>query len=112
MRDYFILLSAGKSKRFKSKIKKQFILYKNKPLFEHSLQTAIKSKLFKEILIVTNKKIKTSVYKNVKIIKGGKERYNSTKNALNYLRNKKVNNLFIHDAARPNLSIKLLKNYY
>ena len=76
MRDYFILLSAGKSKRFKSKIKKQFILYKNKPLFEHSLQTAINSKLFKEILIVTNKKIKTSIYKNVKIIKGGKERYN------------------------------------
>ena len=109
MRDYFILLSAGKSKRFKSKIKKQFILYKNKPLFEHSLQTAIDSKLFKEILIVTNKKIKTSIYKNVKIIKGGKERYNSTKNALNYLKNKKVNNVFIHDAARPNLSIKLLK---
>ena len=109
MRDYFILLSAGKSKRFKSKIKKQFILYKNKPLFEHSLQTAIDSKLFKEILIVTNDKIKTSIYKNVKIIKGGKERYNSTINALHYLKNKKVNNVFIHDAARPNLSIKLLK---
>jgi 4-diphosphocytidyl-2-methyl-D-erithritol synthase len=46
MSDYFILLSAGKSKRFKSKLKKQFIIYKNKPLFEHSLQTAIKSKFF------------------------------------------------------------------
>ena len=109
MSDYFILLTAGKSKRFKSKIKKQFILYKNKPLFEHSLQTAINSKLFKEILIVTNKKIKKVNYKSVKIIKGGNERYNSTKNALNYLRNKKVNNVFIHDAARPNLSINLLK---
>ena len=68
MSDYFILLSAGKSKRFKSKLKKQFIIYKNKPLFEHSLQTAINSKLFKEILIVTNKKIKD--YNNLKQVNG------------------------------------------
>ena len=38
MSDCFILLSAGKSKRFKSKHNKQFIMYKNKPLFEHSLK--------------------------------------------------------------------------
>ena len=59
MGDCFILLSAGKSKRFKSKLKKQFITYKNKPLFEHSLKTALDSKLFKKILVVSNKKIKT-----------------------------------------------------
>ena len=57
MSDCFILLSAGNSKRFKSKINKQFITYKNKPLFEHSLKTAIDSNLFKKILLVSNKKI-------------------------------------------------------
>ena len=51
MSDCFILLSAGKSKRFKSKINKQFITYKNKPLFEHSLKTAIDSNLFKNFYI-------------------------------------------------------------
>ncbi len=106
MSDCFILLSAGKSKRFKSKINKQFITYKNKPLFEHSLKTAIDSNLFKKILIVSNKKIN---YKNVKVIKGGKERHNSTQKALNYLKNKKIKNVFIHDSARPNLSLNLLK---
>ena len=106
MSDCFILLSAGKSKRFKSRVNKQFITYKNKPLFEHSLKTAIDSKLFKKILIVSNKKIN---YKNVKVIKGGKERHNSTQNALNYLKNKKIKNVFIHDSARPNLSLNLLK---
>ena len=106
MSDCFILLSAGKSKRFKSKINKQFITYKNKPLFEHSLKTAIDSNLFKKILIVSNKKIR---YKNVEVIKGGKERHNSTENALNYLKNKKIKNVFIHDSARPNLSLSLLK---
>ena len=110
MSDCFILLSAGKSKRFKSKINKQFITYKNRPLFEHSLQTAINSKLFKRILIVTNKKINKNYSKNINIIKGGNERHNSTENALKYLKNKKIKNVYIHDAARPNLSINLLKN--
>ena len=108
MSDCFILLSAGKSKRFKSKLNKQFLSYKNKPLFEHSLKTAIDSNLFKKILIVSNKKIKNISYKNIDVIKGGAERHNSTQNALNYLKNKKIKNVFIHDAARPNLSIKLL----
>ena len=108
MSDCFILLSAGNSKRFKSKLNKQFLTYKNKPLFEHSLKTALDSKIFKKVLIVSNKKIKNISYKNIDVIKGGTERHNSTQNALNYLKNKKIKNVFIHDAARPNLSIKLL----
>ncbi len=109
MSDCFILLSAGKSKRFKSKLNKQFITYKNKPLFEHSLKTAVDSNLFKKVLIVSNKKIKNINNKKINIIKGGKERHNSTLKALSYLKNKKIKNVFIHDAARPNLSINLLK---
>ena len=73
MSDCFILLCAGKSKRFKSKLNKQFITYKNKPLFEHSLKTALDSKLFKKFLIVSNKKINKITYKNIDIIKGGKK---------------------------------------
>ena len=109
MSDCFILLCAGKSKRFKSKTNKQFFMHKNKPLFEHSLKTALDSNFFKKILIVTNQKIKRINYKNVNIIRGGAERHNSTFNALKYLVNKKIKNVFIHDAARPNLSINLLK---
>ncbi len=109
MSDCFILLSAGKSKRFKSKVNKQFITYKNKPLFEHSLKIAQDSNFFKRILIVTNKKIKKTKYKRVDIIKGGIERHHSTQNALQFLKNKKIKNVYIHDAARPNLSINLLR---
>ena len=106
MNNCFILLAAGKGKRFNSKEKKQFFNYKNKPLFMHSIDKAKKSKLFKKIILVTNKKIKIP---NVDIVKGGKERSDSSFNALKYLKNKKVKNVFIHDAARPNFSIKLLK---
>ncbi len=109
MSDCFILLAAGKGKRFKSNTPKQFIIYNNKPLFMHSLDKAIKSNLFKEILLVTNNKIKLK-NERIKIIKGGKERYKSSLKGLEYIKNKKFNNVFIHDAARPNFSINLLKN--
>ena len=107
MNNCFILLAAGKGKRFNSKEKKQFINYKNKPLFMHSVEKAKKSKLFKKIVLVTNKQIKIP---KVNVVKGGKERSDSSLNALKYLQNKKIKNVFIHDAARPNFSINLLKN--
>ena len=109
MSNCFILLAAGKGKRFKSKTLKQFIKYKNKPLFMHSIDKAEKSNLFKEIILVTNNKIKLK-NKKIKIIKGGKERYQSSQKALEFIKNKKFKNVFIHDAARPNFSINLLKN--
>ena len=107
MNNCFILLAAGKGKRFNHKEKKQFIKYKNKPLFMHSIEKAKKSNIFKKIILVSNKQIKIP---NVKVIKGGKERSDSSFEALKYLKNKKIKNVFIHDAARPNFSIKLLKN--
>ena len=57
MNNSFILLAAGKGKRFNSRVKKQFIDYKNKPLFMHSIEKAKKSKLFKKIVLVTNEQI-------------------------------------------------------
>ncbi len=108
MSNCFILLAAGKGKRFKSNTQKQFINYKNKPLFMHSIDKAIKSNLFKNIVLVTNIKIKIK-NKKIKIIKGGKERHQSSQKALDYIKNKKFKYVFIHDAARPNFSINLLK---
>ena len=107
MNNCFILLAAGKGKRFNHKEKKQFIKYKNKPLFMHSIEKAKKSNIFKKIILVTNKRIKIP---KVNVIKGGKERSDSSYKALEYLKNKKIKNVFIHDAARPNFSIKLIKN--
>ena len=109
MSNCFILLAAGKGKRFKSKKPKQFTNYLNKPLFMHSVDKALESRLFKSIIIVSNFPIKNIRNKSIKIIKGGKERYQSSKNAINFIKNKNYKNVFIHDAARPNFSIKLLK---
>ena len=110
MNNYFIILAAGKGKRFNSKIPKQHIMYKNKPLFMHSVNTAIKSKLFKKVILVLDKTSAFKKNKDVDVIKGGNERHLSSKKALYHIKNNKVDNVFIHDAARPNFSLNLLKN--
>jgi len=113
MNNYFVILAAGKSKRFSKKIPKQFYNYKNKEIIDHSIEKSLNSNLFKKIIIVTNQlnHFKKKKYpRNVVIIKGGKERYNSSVLALKYIKKYKPKNVFIHDAARPNFSIKLLKS--
>ena len=67
---------------------------------------------FKSIIIVSNVPIKNIKNKSIKIIKGGKERYQSSQKAINFIKNKNYKNVFIHDAARPNFSIKLLKRLH
>ncbi len=112
MNNYFVILAAGKSKRFSSKIAKQHIVYKNKEIIDHSIEKALNSKIFKQIIIVTNdlNRLKKRKYpKLIKIIKGGRERSDSSFKALKYLKKYKPKNVFIHDAARPNFSINLLK---
>ena len=79
MNNYFIILASGQSKRFNSNRPKQYIIYKNKPLFEHSIEKALLSKLFKKIILVVNNKklINKKFPRNVITIKGGKERSDS-----------------------------------
>ncbi|MBD1166706.1 2-C-methyl-D-erythritol 2,4-cyclodiphosphate synthase [Pelagibacterales bacterium SAG-MED07] len=113
MNNYFVILAAGKSTRFDKKRVKQFYIYKNKEIIDHSIEKSLQSKLFKKIIVVTNNinKLKNNKYiKFIKVIKGGKERSDSSLSALKYLKKYKPKNVFIHDAARPNFSNKLLKN--
>ena len=113
MNNYFVILAAGKSKRFNKKIAKQFYNYKNKEIIDHSVEKALNSKLFKKIIIVTNNlnHFKKKKYpKQIRVIKGGKERSDSSLKALKYIKRYKPLNVYIHDAARPNFSSKLLNN--
>ena len=68
----------------------------------------------KKIIIVYNKKdtkrVNSLKLKNEQLIVGGKTRQQSTFNALKYLKKTNTTHVLIHDAARPNFSIKLIKN--
>jgi len=112
MNSCFIILAGGESKRFNSNTPKPYQLYKGKPLLLHSLDKAKNYGKFNKIVLVINKKhkdyIKKLKIKNLKIIIGGKTRAESAYNALKSIKNYNIKNVMIHDAARPNFTIKLL----
>ena len=111
MNNFFIILAAGNGARFKKKQKKQYAIYKNFKIFEHSVFKAIKSKLFKKIVLVIDnpKNVKNLYSKDLIIIKGGKRRSESSIIALKHIKKFKPKNVLIHDAARPDFSLNLLK---
>ena len=116
MNNCFIILAAGESKRFKSKTPKAYYFYRGKPLFLHSIDKAKESKRFKKIVLVINKGhkkfLKKIQLKNVKIISGGNNRSESSVKALRYIKSSKISKVFIHDAARPNFTLKLISKLF
>ena len=110
----FILLAGGNSNRFKSTTPKQYHKIGEKTLIDMSIDKVREFKEIKKIVLVYNEKHKKYLKKlklnNVKLIKGGHSRSQSTLNALHYLKKKNSKNkVLIHDAARPNFSKKLIE---
>ena len=110
-----IILAAGNSQRFRSKIGKPYQKIGGKSLIEININKARNFREIKKIILVYNKKdvnqVKSLKLKNVKLVSGGKTRQKSTFNALRYLISQKgISKVLIHDVARPNFSTKLLSS--
>ncbi len=110
-----ILLAAGNSSRFKSNIAKPYHKIGGKTLAEISLKKASFFPQIKKVVFVYNqrhkKNLKLIKAKNLKFVKGGKTRQESTYKALKYLiKQRGVSKILIHDSARPNFSSKLLRS--
>ena len=115
MSSCLIILAGGNSHRFKSNLGKPYQNIAGKSLIEINVIKARQFKEIKKIILIYNKKdlkrVKSLKLKNVKLIAGGNSRKKSTYNALKYLNNKKgISKVLIHDAARPNFSLKLLNS--
>ena len=112
MNSCFIILAGGESKRFNSNLPKPYHIYKGKPLLLHSIEKAQSYKKFNKIVLVINKKhrnlIKNLKIKNIKIIEGGKTRAESAYKGLKSIKSYNIKSVMIHDAARPNFSLRLL----
>jgi 2-C-methyl-D-erythritol 4-phosphate cytidylyltransferase/2-C-methyl-D-erythritol 2,4-cyclodiphosphate synthase len=110
-----IVLAAGNSHRFKSNINKPYQKLAGKSLIEINTDKAHQFKQIKKIIVVYNKKdskrVKTLKLKKIQLIPGGKTRQESTYKALKYLNKiKGITKVLIHDAARPNFSLKLFNS--
>ena len=108
-----ILLAAGKSTRFKSHLSKLYHKIGGKTLLEINISKMLNFKQIKRIVIVYNRKdlqkLKKLKIKNAKLVLGGKTRQESAYLGLKYLAKfRNTSKVLIHDAARPNFSLKMI----
>ena len=111
-----IVLAAGQGKRMHSKVQKQFITLKGKPVLYYSLVCFQKSPEIQDIILVTSEESLEFCRREIvdafgfskvkKIVPGGKERYDSVYQGLAACEN--CDYVFIHDGARPFITEEIL----
>ena len=119
MKSIVIILAGGKGSRISSSKYKQYICVNGRTILEHTL-IKFKQVFNKDSIIIVIPQLQKKVnfintynqYTSHKLIYGGASRKKSVENALNYINEleEKPENIFIHDAARPNVSLTLIKN--
>lgn len=119
MENVGIILAGGIGKRMGFEIPKQFLQLKNKPLFLWSLNVFLKHPEISRVIFVYNKSFSKETIEilkdydlvdKVELVEGGIERQISSYNALSYLKDQNVENVLIHDSARPLISEKLISD--
>lgn len=116
MKNIAIILASGSGSRFASNLPKQFVRLAGKSVIQYTIEAFEQSEKIHEIIIVTKQEfidytyeiINANNYKKiVKVIAGGKERYDSTQSAIKSISDKEAN-LIIHDAVRPFVSQQII----
>lgn len=112
-----IVLAAGQGKRMQSKIQKQYMLLKDKPVIYYSLQAFEESFVDHIVLVVGKGEIqycKENIVdafgfgKVAKIVEGGKERYHSVAAGIDAIE-WECDYCMIHDGARPFITNDILE---
>ena len=115
MKTIAIIVAAGKGKRIRSKLPKQFLSVGGKPILAYTIEKFDKSRLIDEIIVViprgylnccSNKIIDKFGFSKVKkIIIGGKERRDSVFKGLKII-DSNTDIVLIHDGVRPLVKTK------
>jgi len=110
-----IILAAGQGKRMNAHKNKQFLKVFGKAILLYTLEAFQKVDEIDEIIFVVNKKENNEIKRNIvdpfleksginlKLVVGGKERYDSVYNGLKVL-NGQCRYVLVHDGARPLVS--------
>jgi 2-C-methyl-D-erythritol 4-phosphate cytidylyltransferase len=120
MKNVAIVLAAGQGKRMNSKVQKQFLLIKEKPVLYYTLSAFENSPIISDVILVTGKDeieyCKTEIvekydFKKVrKVVAGGKERYHSVHEGIQAIDHAEY--VFIHDGARPFVDSEIIQRSY
>lgn len=113
-----IILAGGKGKRMNSKVSKQFIEIKGKPIIYYTIKKFNENKNIDNIVVVLPQDevdyfkenvLKKYTLKVDKIVIGGAERQDSVYNGLKSLEQDSVDIVLIHDGARPFISDRIIE---
>ena len=113
-----IILAGGKGKRMNSKVSKQFIEIKDKPVIYYTIKKFNENKNIDNIVVVLPQDEVDYFKENVlekymlkvdKIVIGGAERQDSVYNGLKSLEQDSVDIVLIHDGARPFISDRIIE---
>lgn len=115
-RNVAIVLAAGKGSRMKSKVQKQYLTLRDKPVLSYSLDVFQKCPFIDEIVLVTGEGEQEFCRREIlepygfdkvrKVIAGGKERYLSVWEGLKAISD--CTYVYIHDGARPFIDQEIL----
>lgn len=117
IRNIAIVLAGGVGSRLGLSTPKQFFKVAGKMVIEHTLDTFERNPHIDEIVVVSNPVYVSDVenivlrngWKKVKkILKGGKERYDSSLSAIHAYEGSEEVNLVFHDAVRPLVSQRII----
>lgn len=119
IRNIAIVLAGGVGSRLGLSTPKQFFKVAGKMVIEHTIDTFERNPHIDEIAIVSNPvyvpDVENIVLRNgwkkvKKILKGGKERYDSSLSAIHAYEGDEEVNLVFHDAVRPLVSQRIIDN--
>jgi 2-C-methyl-D-erythritol 4-phosphate cytidylyltransferase/2-C-methyl-D-erythritol 2,4-cyclodiphosphate synthase len=119
MKTIAIIPAGGAGKRLKSHIAKQYLLLNSLPVLVHTLRVFQKSENINEIILALPPEDlihirqelagKYFLTKITHVVAGGNERQDSVRNCINAIQDK-CDLVVIHDAVRPFVTEKLIKN--
>lgn len=118
MRAIAAILAAGSSERLDSDTPKQLLEIGGKPVLEHSLVVFESVEEVDEIIVVTRADLRAAVddlvgsvrsSKETRVVLGGKTRIDSTRAALDALAELDDAKLLLHDAARPFVDSRMVR---
>jgi 2-C-methyl-D-erythritol 4-phosphate cytidylyltransferase len=114
-----VIVAGGSGKRMGADVPKQFLLLKSRPILMHTIEAFYNfDNSINIVLVLPQANIlqweelckEYGFYIGSIIVVGGKERFCSVKNGLNFVENNSIT--AIHDGARPFVSIETISNCF
>ncbi|MDB5231554.1 MAG: 2-C-methyl-D-erythritol 4-phosphate cytidylyltransferase [Chitinophagaceae bacterium] len=118
MKKYAVIVAAGSGQRMNSKIPKQFIQIKGKPVLWYTIQAFLYAFPDIEIILVLPEEYQANAFKllhipfnpRIHVTNGGATRFHSVQNGLRLIQEHGV--VFIHDGVRCLVSNELINRCY